>query len=299
MARKFKSNDERKAEIKEALGRIEEGIKDIVSGDEWAAMLKTMSKFHKYSFNNLMLIAMQRGNARQVAGFGTWKKLGRFVKKGEKSIKILAPIPRKYTKKSEVTNPTTGKKETELEEKTWMAFRLVSVFDISQTEGKELPTVAHLLEGSEEEKNQARDLLNLLTAQIEELGYSVSVEAINDGSNGYCSYLDKKIAVRDDISVVHQAKTLAHELTHALLHSPQDAIEHTAQNMCEVEAESVAFCVLNSFGIDSGNYSFGYVAGWSGANRDKVQAAAQRIQKTADQIIVACEKEINAQVKAA
>ncbi|MNR82481.1 hypothetical protein D3C72_132400 [compost metagenome] len=263
----------------DALKLLEDGIKKLTSSEEWARYLQMQAAFHTYSFSNVQLILAQRADATRVAGFKTWEKLGRMVRKGEKALWILAP--RHYKPKDSLPAPEAqdGSDDTE---QLKVYFRAVPVFDISQTEGDELPSLVKKLVGDNDGGAFER-----LKAFSESRGCPVTVEAITGRSNGYFAPLENRIVVRKGLAPVQAAKTLIHEIAHSFLHTDLQ-IYQAHRGDCELEAESVAFVVLCHFGIDSGNYSFGYVTGWQGGDEAAIKAlkaSAQRIQVTAKTII--------------
>lgn len=263
--------------IEEITKKLEEGVKGIYEGDGYKAFLDVMSKFHTYSVNNCILIAMQKPEATQVAGFKSWQKnFKRSVKKGEKAIKILAPIPHKFTK--EIENEDGEKVQKEIQ---YMTFRAISVFDISQTEGDELPSICKMLEGSVE---GFQSLIN----KLESLSpVPVAYEPISGGANGYYSHATNSIVVDAGLSEQQTIKTLIHEIAHSILHNKDNGDEKDAdKNTKEVQAESVAYTVCNWLGLDTSEYSFGYVAGWSAGREIKeLTASMEVIRKTAGEII--------------
>jgi N-terminal domain of anti-restriction factor ArdC/IrrE N-terminal-like domain len=254
----------------DAFELLEQGIKNLASQDNWLNHLKTQAVFHSYSFNNTCLIINQCPEASSVAGFHAWKKLNRSVKKGEKGIRILAPMVHKDAEDPEAVR---------------VSFRSVAVFDVSQTEGEPLPEIATRLEGDDHGVLTA--LKNLAVSK----GFEV-VEANLGETNGRCSYRSPiTITLNPNRSLLQQAKTLAHELGHALLHCGENYTGHDAKSAMELEAESVAFIVLHHFGVDSGNYSFGYISHWVASDTDLEPVIAQlkqsgvKIQKATNEII--------------
>lgn len=270
--------------IDEITKQLEEGVKDVFESGKYTAYLDFMASFHNYSINNTVLIFQQMPSASMVAGFQAWKqKYNRHVKKGERGINILAPIPHKFTREVEKEN---GEKVQE--EISYTTFRAVTVFDVSQTEGKELPSLAKRLSGS------VANYEKLLADLIKLSPFSVCFENIAGGANGYCSYAENKIAVKNELSEQQTIKTVIHEIAHAILHS-QEGIEANAEhNAKEVEAESVAYIVSSAFGLDTSDYSFGYVAGWSG-NKDvkELTDSMEVIKATALQIIKGVEGSVS------
>lgn len=260
-----------------AFEQLEAGLAELLESGDWQRYLKVQSQFHNYSFNNVMLILSQFPEASRVAGYSRWQELGRQVKKGSKSIKILAPLKRKVEKENN---------KGELEKKTGIfGFRTVSVFDISQTEGDDLPEIVSPLTGDDQ------GLIDRLTAFSHQNNVPVLFQGAN-GANGCCRYDGQtgepiQIVVDPLLPKQHQAKTLAHEIGHSILHSRSQYNDHVPRSKAELEAESVAFIVLHHFGIDSSDYSFPYVAGWQQGEDalENLRQSGMRIQKTANQII--------------
>jgi len=233
----------------ELLERLKAQVATLTTEDRWKRYLAMQSTFHTYSFRNVMLILMQRPDASRVAGFHAWKDLGRSVKKGEKGIGILAPMAIKQAPTKDAPEPETK-----------LRFRLVYVFDVSQTEGEPLaaPPSTHLT-GHEDTASAVWDHLAAFATSK-----GIPVELTDDlplGVNGSYNLTTRCIRVTASRPAIHRAKTLAHELGHALLHA--DASNSHERPIMEVEAESVAYVVLQHFGLDTGDYSFGYVAVWS------------------------------------
>jgi hypothetical protein len=258
--------------LQAAHDKLQEAVAEIVSGDEWKRMLSVAAKFHNYSFNNQLLVFLQRPDATVVAGFNRWKSLGRFVKKGEKGIAILAPC--KYKTKVE----TDDGEERSLQQ--IRGFRVVYVFDISQTEGDELPDLdavrPKLLAGDAPE-----GIWDALVSHAGSIGFDV-VREQKGGENGYCDFLSKKIAVRPDVAPAQAVKTLIHELGHALLHSEGPV---ASREVAETEVESVAFVVCDAIGLATGSYSFPYVARWAGGSDDLIKETAGRVIECAKSIL--------------
>lgn len=274
--------------LKAAHDKLQAAVEEIVSGDDWQRMLKVASKFHNSSFNNQLLIFLQRPDATHVAGFNRWKSLGRFVKKGEKGIAIFAPC--KYRQKNEsqeshspTSNGDLGSSSASGSEQAThviKGFRVVHVFDISQTEGEPLDDLnavkPKLLDGAAPE-----GIWDALVTQANAAGFEV-IRNRKGSENGYCDFLGKRIAVRPDVSEAQALKTLVHELGHALLHA-EDPPKTAA--IAEVEVESVAYIVLDALGLDSSSYSFSYVTRWASGNLDLVKETAERSVKCASQIL--------------
>lgn len=279
--------------VKEITARLEQGVQAIFDSDRYKEFLTAMSKFHDYSLNNTILIAMQGGNL--VMGFRQWEKeFDRHVKKGEKGIKIFAPAPYKVKKLVDKIDPETrkpmldreGKAVKEEKEITVPAFKVVTVFDISQTEGKEFPdlSVKPLLADVE----QYEDFF----AALEKASpVPIVFEQITNGANGYFSLTDKRIAIKEGVSELQAVKTAIHEIAHAKLHdvdlnAPPEQQNRVDRHTREVQAESVAYTVCQHFGLDTSDYSFGYVAGWSSDKEmTELKASLETIQATAKELI--------------
>lgn len=290
-----KNNAER---MKEITDRLEAGIQALFESEQYKAYLTAMSKFHNYSFNNTLLIAMQKPEATLVAGYQAWQKnFERHVNKGEKAIRILAPAPYKIKEERDKLDPVTGemmfdengmpqKEETEV---TIPAFRAVSVFDVSQTDGKPIPEleVNELLSTVEGYEDFVQALMNISPVPI-------AFEDIPGDSKGYFSTAEKRIAVQENMSESQTLKTMVHEVAHSRLHDKEVNqsmdIPVKDRNTKEVEAESVAFTVCQHFGIDTSDYSFGYIAGWSsGRNMKELKSSLDTIRKTASELITGIE----------
>ena len=273
-------------------------MKELFESEKYKSYLSTMSKFHNYSFNNTLLIAMQKPEATLVAGYQAWQKnFERHVNKGEKAIRILAPAPYKIKEERDKLDPVTGemmfdengmpqKEETEV---TIPAFRAVSVFDVSQTDGKPIPEleVNELLSTVEGYEDFVQALMNISPVPI-------AFEDIPGDSKGYFSTAEKRIAVQENMSESQTLKTMVHEVAHSMLHDKEVNqsmdIPVKDRNTKEVEAESVAFTVCQHFGIDTSDYSFGYIAGWSsGRNMKELKSSLDTIRKTASELITGIE----------
>lgn len=281
--------------LSEIMKKLEDGVKDIFNSGKYAEYLACMSKFHNYSFRNTLLILMQKPDASMVAGFGAWRdNHKRTVKRGERGIKIIAPSSYKTKKLFEKINPATNepfigwdnKPLMEEREITIPTFRVATVFDVSQTEGEPLPQL-----GVDELTGKVADFKDFYAALEKLSPVPIGFEDIDSGAKGYFNHEENRIAVNNGMSDVQTLKTLIHEIAHAKLHnydiadkSEQD--EQKDRNTREVEAESVAYVVCQRYGIETSDYSFGYVAGWS---KDKelpeLNASLDTIQKTANEII--------------
>lgn len=254
--------------------KLEQGLKNLLDSESWKEYLKTLSRFHQYSFNNCILIKMQYPEASRVAGYKTWQSMGRQVRKGEKAISILAPCPHKKTIEVEKEDGTI-----ELKAVSFTTYRAVNVFDIKQTDGKELPTVCNSLTGDVEGYERLRKVLaGVAPVPVED-------EDIKGGAHGYYSFTDSRIAIKRGMSEAQTIKTTVHEIAHSMMHGA-----NCDREQAEVEAESVAYTVCQYLGIDSGDYSFGYLAGWSDGNMDALKKSLAAIQKTAHTIIEGIEK---------
>ncbi|MEW4242299.1 ArdC-like ssDNA-binding domain-containing protein [Priestia megaterium] len=260
-----------KKSLEDIIEKLENGIKDVMTSDRFAEWLKFASSFHKYSFGNAMLIFLQNPKATMVKGFGEWKKDGRYVKKGEKAIKILAPIVKKKDK-SEDSDDKSDKHEI-------VGFRYVNVFDVSQTKGKELPCVTpKLLEGGNEEQEK------LLASWIKALSVPVIFKDTGE-ANGYFHLKENYIAIHRDRSVIQQLKTLIHEYAHYLLHRKDGGeFKDVTIDIKEAQAESIAYVVMNHFNFDTSEYSFSYIAGWS-QDINVMKKIGDQIIKSSHQII--------------
>ena len=279
--------------MKEITDRLETGIQELFESERYKAYLTTMSKFHSYSFNNTLLIAMQGGQL--VAGYNKWRDdFHRNVKKGEKAIKILAPAPFKAKKEVQKLDAQgrpvmgkDGKPVTEVQEIQVPAFKIVSVFDVSQTEGEPLPSI-----GVEELTGSVERYGEFFKALEQTSPVPIGFEDIPGGSHGYYHLTEKRIAIQEGMSELQTLKTAIHEIAHSKLHAidPEaPAIEQADRpdsRTREVQAESVAYAVCQHYGLDTSNYSFGYVAGWSsGKDLKELKASLETIRATAHELI--------------
>ena len=279
--------------MKEITDRLETGIQELFESERYKAYLTTMSKFHSYSFNNTLLIAMQGGQL--VAGYNKWRDdFHRNVKKGEKAIKILAPAPFKAKKDVQKLDAQgrpvmgkDGKPVTEVQEIQVPAFKIVSVFDVSQTEGEPLPSI-----GVEELTGSVERYGEFFKALEQTSPVPIGFEDIPGGSHGYYHLTEKRIAIQEGMSELQTLKTAIHEIAHSKLHAidPEaPAIEQADRpdsRTREVQAESVAYAVCQHYGLDTSDYSFGYVAGWSsGKDLKELKASLETIRATAHELI--------------
>lgn len=263
-------------DMKEITEKLENGVKGLFESERYAEYLSFMGRFHNYSAANCVLIWIQKPTASLVAGYKSWQAKGRQVRKGEKGIQILAPSFHKVVK--EITNPDGEKEEKEIEYKT---FHTISVFDVSQTEGEEIPSIVDELTG------KVNDFGKLLEKLHSVSPVPVTFEEIKGGSRGYFNFVDKRIAVQSGMSEQQTVKTLIHEIAHSILHNKETGEEKDAdRNTKEVQAESVAYCVCDYLGLDTSEYSFGYIAGWSsGKEAKELIESIEVIRKTAVEII--------------
>ncbi len=278
------------AEVREAkLTAIHEqlaaAVEDLTTGQAWADMLAAASRFHHYSLGNVLLIAMQRPDATRVAGFTTWKTLGRIVRKGEKGIGILAPCSYRPSSESDSDTPSDGAADKPTGERTsggrvLRGFRVAYVFDVSQTDGEPLADVRpDLLPGE-----APAGLWDALAAQVTANGYTLERGDCRD-ANGYSDPTTRTVRVRADVDDAQAVKTLCHELAHVLLHCEDMTAYAQCQGAAEIEAESVAYVVTAAHGLDSAAYTTAYVAQWANGDTSKVKAAAQRVIATATAIL--------------
>ena len=297
------SNKER---IKEITAGIEKGIMELFQSDRYRNYLTTMSRFHRYSLNNVMLIHAQRPDATLVAGFSKWKNsFGRHVKKGEKGIQILAPTPYKIMVDKEKLDPDTklpmlddeGKPITEEKEVTIPMFKVVSVFDVSQTDGKPLPQISFSLTGDVAQYEVFMEALRR-TSQV-----PITIEPMEPGMDGYFSLSKQAIFLREGMSQVQTVCAAIHEMAHSRLHNYEKMTEladdgetilvpgEKDRNTEEVEAESISYAVCQYFGIETSDNSFGYIATWSqGKELKELRASLETINKTSSELISGIEQ---------
>ena len=282
--------------LKEITDRLEQGITELFESERYREYLRVMSKFHNYSFNNTLLIAMQKPDASLVAGFSAWKNnFGRNVMKGQKGIKIIAPSPYKVKQEMKKIDPHTqqpiigkdGKPVTEEKEITIPAYKVVSVFDVSQTEGKELPDIA-----VDELTGDVERYRDFFAALEKTSPVPIGFEQIPGSSHGYYHLEDKRIAIQEGMSELQTLKTAIHEIAHAKLHdidlnAPENEQQPRVDRRTrEVEAESVAYTVCQHYELDTSDYSFGYVAGWSsGRELSELKSSLETIRSAAAEII--------------
>lgn len=285
--------ENRQEQMKEITERLEQGVKELFTSEMYTEYLKTMSQFHNYSFNNTLLIAMQKPDATLVAGYQAWqKKFERHVKRGEKGIQIIAPAPIKEKQEMEKIDPETqepvlrpdGQPETEEVEIVIPRFRATTVFDVSQTEGKPLPEIdTPELMGSVENFDIFMESIDTVSP------VPIRFAKMDSDTKGYYHQIDKEIVIQEGMSQSQTMKTAIHEVTHAMLHDRElmkESGEWKSQMTREVEAESVAYTVCQYFGLDTSDYSFPYIAGWSShMDMKELRASMDTIRKTAGEFI--------------
>lgn len=285
--------------------RLQDAVENLTSGPGWQQMLRTAAALPTYSPHNVLLITQQCPDAQAVAGFHTWKALGRSVRKGEKGLAILAPVLRRGTSPDQQTATPDGRaaaaspaegsgsasaevsKDAAGRPRRVVGFRVVHVFDISQTDGPELPDLTPVLLNGQAPPG----LLDGLSAQVREQGFQLirhdfTIPHPGQGSpNGVTDYFSRTVMVRPDLTPAQTAKTLAHELGHVLLHGPGQRPDGLTREQAEVEAESVAYVVTAAHSLDSSDYTIPYVAGWSAGNHELVARTAERVLSTAKDIL--------------
>lgn len=267
-----------RASLQDIHDRLVAAVEGLVSSTEWRAMLQVSARFHNYSTSNQLLIYLKCPHATRVAGYRAWQRLGRQVSKGERGITILAPCRRRV---AQVERDDQQERAERVELLT--GFRVVHVFDISQTDGEELPDVApRRLTGEVPVR-----LTRALEQQIYDAGFILRREAIARSCNGYADFERRLVVLREDLCGVQAVKTLIHELAHVLLHAEADLSQRSVP---EIEAESVAFVVASALGLDTSDYSFAYVARWADGDAELVAATAQRVTATARTILESVEQ---------
>lgn len=284
-----KTTKDRQEVLKDLTEQLEKSIQDFMESEKYKAFLSSMAKFQNYSLNNQILIAVQKPDSTLCAGYTTWQKQNRYVKKGEKGIRIICPSPYKKEYLKDVIDKTTGKPELlsdgrtkqEIVQKVIPFFKVGYVYDISQTEGQPLPEIADILEGDLDE-----GLKSLKEAMLQASPVPVCFQPIDGETNGFYSPAAGEIVVDSTLSEKQSLKTLIHETAHALLHNPEASSSQPTRETKEVEAESVAYVVCQYFGLDTSDYSFGYIAGWSsGKGTPELKASLENIRNTSNEII--------------
>ncbi len=291
-----------KKNVKEITDRLEEGLKALFEGEKYKSYLNAMSKFHNYSANNIQLIEMQCPGATYVAGYKKWQKeFGRHVKEDVNGIRILAPAPYKIKQEQEKIDPVTNEPVLDRDGMPVMeeveikipAFRVVKVFDYSQTDGKELPGLGvNELHGDVERYQDFMEALERVSP------VPIRYEEMEGDRKGYFIDLSRPIAIKEGMSEAQTAKTGVHEVAHAKLHA-REAEQDTEKAVYkdretkEVEAESIAYTVCQHFGIDTSDYSFGYIAGWSsGKEMPELKSSLDTIRRTSSELIKGIEAQL-------
>ena len=300
----IESKEKQTAQLKEITDKLEQGVQDVFQSDSYKELLNVMARMPHYSINNQILIAMQTGGqATMCQSFTGWKQMGRYVKSGEKGIKIFAPAP--YTIQKEMDKldaqgkpvlDSDGEPVKETQEVTVNAFKVVNTFDISQTDGKEIPTI-----GVDELSGDVDRFSVLMAALTEVCPVPIAFEDIPGDAKGYYSQTEKRIAIQEGMSEVQTVKTVLHEMAHQKLHAKEVVAksDDKSRRSKEVEAESVAFVVCQHYGIDTSDYSFGYVAGWSaGKETPELKTSLQTIRDAASQMISAIDDKLEEHSKA-
>ena len=290
---------QKKTQTQQIIEQLEQGVSEVFESDQYKQYLSVMSKFHSYSYNNILLIAMQCPGATMVAGYESWQRLfKRHVSKGEKAIKILAPCPHKKVILQDVTDPVThqpirdaqGEVIKEKVQITIPAFRPVSVFDVSQTEGEPLPEMATVQELIGEV-----DGFDALQEIVESMAPCARCHRDIEGTaKGYFSPKENEIVIKNGLAQQQEIKTMIHEIAHSLLHNSEKIKDKKiSRNDMEVQAESVAYTVCSAIGIDTSDYSFGYIAGWSqGKEIKELKNALDLICDTASSMIFHIENKL-------
>lgn len=288
----------RKAEMEEITSKLEKGVKEIFDGANYQQYLNFCAKLPRYSVNNQILIMMQKPDATMCQSFTNWKEVNRHVRKGEKGIRILAPAPYKMQKEQDKVDASgkavldkDGEPVKETVEVTINAFKPVSTFDISQTDGEPVPTL-----GVDELTGSVEGYETLLAAIKEVVPVPISFEQIDSGAKGFYHLEENRIVVQEGMSEAQTVKTLLHETSHQALHSKEamdSAGEKKSKNQKETEAESVAYVVCQHYGIDTSDYSFPYVATWS-ADKEvpELKASLDTIRRTASALIVKIDEKV-------
>jgi len=269
-------NEARYDKMKQILMQLEDGVSGVFTSENYIRLLDFMGKFHNYSYNNCLLILSQCPHASKVASFQSWKRLGYPVKKGERGIKVLVPIPYTYEKERTIQDPKGTIVET-LEMKG-LSFRIGNVFDVSQVSG-EIPTLAKELQDNPEDLKKA---VNQIISNNDNIKYDSKLS--KEKANGYYQPATKEIYLRAKMSALQTFKTLIHEKAHSLLHNSDP--EKYTRSEAEVQAESIAYCVCSAFGQDTSAFSFGYIAGWSnGRELKELKSSLAIIEKTARELM--------------
>ena len=285
----------KREELREITDKLEQGVADIFASDRYKEMLDMIARFPEYSANNSLLILLQRPDARLCQSYTGWKSMDRYVKKGEKGIKILAPTPYmvlrdepKLDAAGKQIYDKDGEAVMETKEIKVIGYKVVNTFDISQTEGKELPTI-----GVNELTGDVNNYGMMFQALVDTCPVPIAFEKIGGGAKGYYHLVEERIAIQEGMSEVQTVKTAIHEMAHQKLHAHQEKDQKQTRNSKEVEAESVAYTVCQHYGIDTSDYSFSYVVGWSeGKETPELKASLETIRKTAAEMIHAIDEKM-------
>lgn len=278
--------DQRTERIQDLSDKLETGLKDLINSDNYREYLETLSRFRNYSYRNCLLINAQCPNATYIAGYNDWrKKFHRYVRAGEKCIWIFAPAPVKrkvlVDRKDSITGDlvmgSDGNPIKDIVEKIQMFYRPVPCFDISQTDGKPLPEIVHKLDFDVDGYDRLIDTIKKISP------VPISFEEIYTNANGYYDISNNRIVVRNDLSESQTVKTALHEIAHSMMHGRDSKIEKNW--IREIEAESVAFIASSYLGVDTADYSFGYITGWVDGELEDFKASLGRIKDTASNII--------------
>jgi hypothetical protein len=296
----MKERKDQNEKIKELTEKLQAGIQELHDSEKYRDYLRTMAKFHHYSFNNSLLIWAQRPDATAVAGYRAWQtKFGRTVNPGAKGIMIYEPSSYKRTLREVVTdedgNPVLdkdGNKVTRAVEKTFPTFKVGYVFDCSDTSGRPLPSIVSILDGDVDNFDSVMDALRKISPA------PIRFDSVDGGANGYYDLVNREIVVKDTLPQAQKIKTAVHEVAHSILHDKIDGLDQEAtKREMEVSAESVAFVVCSWLGLDTSEYSFGYVGGWSaGKELKELQQKMEKIRTTASMIISGIDGELMQQV---
>lgn len=293
---KQERKDKKNEKIQELTEKLQTGIQELYDSEKYRDYLRTMAKFHHYSFNNSLLIWAQRPDATKVAGYREWQtKFGRTVNAGAKGIMIYAPSSYKRTLREVVTdadgNPVLdkdGNKVTRAVEKTFPSFKISYCFAYEDTSGKPLPSIVSIIDKDVSNYDSVMDALQKVSPA------PIRFDSVDGGANGYYNLLKREIVVKDTLPQAQKIKTAVHEVAHSILHDKIDGLDQEANKReMEVSAESVAFVVCSYLGLDTNQYSFGYVAGWSaGKELKELQTKMEIIRSAAHTIISGIEAEI-------
>lgn len=292
----MKERKDQNEKIKELTEKLQAGIQELHDSEKYRDYLRTMAKFHHYSFNNSLLIWAQRPDATAVAGYRAWQtKFGRTVNPGAKGIMIYEPSSYKRTLREVVTdedgNPVLdkdGNKVTRAVEKTFPTFKVGYVFDCSDTSGRPLPSIVSILDGDVDNFDSVMDALRKISPA------PIRFDSVDGGANGYYDLVNREIVVKDTLPQAQKIKTAVHEVAHSILHDKIDGLDQdTDKRSVEISAESIAFVVSSWLGVDTSEYSFGYISGWSaGKELVELQRKMEVIRSTANMIITGIDGEL-------